>query len=161
LCDTVAVPASDGRPCSVAAALHVVGEKWSLLVVRELSYGVHRFADIARNTGAPRDVLTSRLRSLEAAGVIRREQYETRPPRHEYRLTPAGEELRPILLALTQWGDRWAAAEPPVRFTHDCGSPLELVHTCAACGERVTGRDVRPEIADPGWTVAGPRPQPA
>lgn len=150
------MPAATGRPCSVAASLQLIGEKWSLLVVRELSYGVHRFADIARNTGAPRDVLTSRLRSLEAAGVVERRLYQERPPRHEYRLTGAGEELRPILLSLSQWGDRWAVEAPPVRFRHSCGDPLVLEHRCAACGEPVTGRDLEPEIADPGWTLSGP-----
>ncbi len=156
------MPAADGRPCSIAAALGLVGEKWSLLVARELSYGVHRFAEIARNTGAPRDVLTARLRSLEAAGVIRRERYQERPPRDEYRLTDAGEELRPILLALMQWGDRWALdTPPPVAFRHTCGEVLEVVHACAACGGTVTGRGLEAEIADPGWTVSGPRPQAA
>ena len=147
------------RPCSLAAALRLVGEKWSLLVVRELTYGVRRFAEIARNTGAPRDVLTSRLRSLEAAGVIRRVQYEERPPRFEYRLTDAGRELQPILVSLTQWGDRWAVEAPPVVFRHDCGNELQVVHTCASCGGAVTGRDLRPEIADPGWGIRGPVPR--
>ena len=128
------------RSCSVAAALGVIGEKWSLLVVRELCWGVHRFDEIARNTGAPRDILTSRLRRLEAAGVLERQQYQERPVRFEYRLTAAGHELRPVLLSLLQWGDRWAVDEPTVAFVHTCGEELELVHTCAACGGAVTGR---------------------
>ena len=154
------MPVADGRPCSVAAAMQVIGEKWSMLVVRELSYGVRRFGEIARNTGAPRDVLTSRLRSLEAAGVVERRLYEQRPPRHEYRLTAAGEELRPILLSLSQWGDRWAVEVPPIVWRHTCGSRLVLEHRCAACGDVVTGRDLAPEITDPGWTVGGPVARP-
>jgi DNA-binding HxlR family transcriptional regulator len=150
------MPTANRRPCSLAAALQLIGEKWSLLVVRELSYGVHRFADIARNTGAPRDILTARLRSLESAGVVERVLYEERPPRHEYRLTEAGAELRPILLSLTQWGDRWAVEAPPVVWRHVCGERLRLEHRCVACGEAVTGRDVAPEIVDPAWTVSGP-----
>src|SRR4029077_12769498 len=96
------------RTCSLAAALRVIGEKWSLLVVRELCWNVHRFDAIARNTGAPRDILTSRLRRLESAGVIEKRLYQERPQRFEYHLTEAGEELRPVLLSLLQWGDRWA-----------------------------------------------------
>ena len=149
------MPTVDARPCALAGAMRLIGEKWSLLVLRELMYGVHRFGDIARNTGAPRDVLTSRLRSLEGAGVIRRVQYEERPPRHEYRLTAAGDELRPIIVSLTQWGDRWAVDTPPVVFRHTCGSELRVVHTCAACGNPVSGRDLRPEIADPAWGIRG------
>jgi len=131
------------RTCSVAAALGVIGEKWSLLVVRELCWNVHRFDAIARNTGAPRDILTSRLRRLEAAGVIEKRLYQERPQRFEYHLTEAGEELRPVLLSLLQWGDRWAVETPNVGFVHTCGEELELVHTCRACGDEVTGRDLK------------------
>jgi len=132
-----------GRACSVAAALGIIGEKWSLLVIRELAFGVHRFDAIARNTGAPRDILTNRLRRLEAAGVIEKRPYQERPLRHEYRLTQAGNELRPVLLSLAEWGDRWAVDAPPTVFVHECGAELELVHTCRACGGEVTGRDLR------------------
>jgi DNA-binding HxlR family transcriptional regulator len=131
------------RSCSVAAALGVIGEKWSLLVIRELAWGVHRFDAIARNTGAPRDILTSRLRRLEAAGVLEKRQYQERPPRFGYHLTEAGHELRPVLLSLMQWGDRWVAEQPAVEFTHTCGEKLELAHTCRACGGEVTGFDLK------------------
>ena len=131
------------RRCSVAAALGVIGEKWSLLVIRELAFAVHRFDAIARNTGAPRDILTNRLRRLESAGVLEKRCYQEHPPRFEYHLTAAGEELRPVLLSLSQWGDRWAVDEPATTFVHRCGAELELVHTCRACGGEVTGRDVR------------------
>jgi DNA-binding HxlR family transcriptional regulator len=131
------------RRCSVAAALGVIGEKWSLLVIRELAFAVHRFDAIARNTGAPRDILTNRLRRLESAGVLEKRCYQEHPPRFEYHLTAAGEELRRVLLSLSQWGDRWAVDEPATTFVHRCGEELELVHTCRACGGEVTGRDVR------------------
>jgi DNA-binding HxlR family transcriptional regulator len=131
------------RPCSVAAALAVIGEKWSLLVIRELAFGIHRFDEIARNTGAPRDILANRLRRLEAAGVLEKRLYQERPPRYGYHLTRAGHELRPVLLSLAQWGDRWAVDAPLTAFVHTCGADLELVHTCRACGGEVTGRDLR------------------
>jgi DNA-binding HxlR family transcriptional regulator len=131
-----------GRDCTIAASLAVIGEKWSLLVVRELALGVHRFDGIAEKTGAPRDILTNRLRRLEAEGVIEKRLYQDRPARYEYHLTEAGHELRPILLALGEWGDRWTSQHTRARYMHTCGHELELHHTCAACGGEVTGRDL-------------------
>lgn len=131
------------RPCSIAGALSFLGEKWSFLVVRELALGVHRFDQIQRYTGAPRDILTARLRRLEAEGVLEKRLYQERPQRFEYRLTEAGNELRPILLSLAQWGDKWASSTRTTVWEHECGAELELVHTCAACGGAVDGRNVR------------------
>lgn len=93
------------RNCSIAHALDVVGERWSLLVVRELSFGVHRFRDIRTNTGAPRETLAVRLRRLEEAGIIERRRYCDRPPRDEYLLTDVGQDLAPVLTALRVWGE--------------------------------------------------------
>lgn len=105
-------PTNPGRPriCSIADALDVVGERWSLLVLRELGFGIHRFKDIQLNTGAPRETLALRLRKLEDAGVIERRRYSERPPRDEYVLTAAGEELLPVLSALREWGARHAGS---------------------------------------------------
>jgi len=141
------------RPCSIAAALTVIGEKWSLLVVRELALGVHRFDEIQANTGAPRDILTTRLRRLEEAGVLERRQYQERPVRFGYHLTAAGKELRPILLSLTAWGERWTPQVNAYDWVHDCGATLELAHTCRACGGEVTGSDVLPRLREPVPTV--------
>jgi DNA-binding HxlR family transcriptional regulator len=143
----------DVRPCSMATALEVIGEKWSLLVVREAALGVNRFDAIARNTGAPRDILTARLRRLEAAGVLEKRLYQERPERYEYHLTRAGKELRPILLSLAQWGERWGGDQNRVEWIHSCGEPLELVHTCRACGEEVRGGDVMPHYLDAPWNA--------
>jgi DNA-binding HxlR family transcriptional regulator len=132
------------RVCPVAAALSVIGEKWSLLVVRELALGIHRFDAIQRNTGAPRDILTSRLRRLEGEGVIEKRLYQAHPPRYSYRLTEAGNELRPILLALSDWGEKWTPQRAQLHWVHSCGHDLELRHTCAACGGEVTGFDLTP-----------------
>jgi DNA-binding HxlR family transcriptional regulator len=96
------------RVCSIADALEVVGERWSLLVLRELGFGVHRFNDIRVNTGAPRETLALRLRKLEETGVIERRRYSDRPPRDEYVLTAAGRDLTPALAALREWGERHA-----------------------------------------------------
>ncbi|HEY4413152.1 MAG TPA: helix-turn-helix domain-containing protein [Gaiellaceae bacterium] len=130
------------RACTIAASLAVIGEKWSLLVIRELSLGVHRFDAIQRNTGAPRDILSSRLRRLESEGVIEKRLYQLHPPRHEYGLTEAGNELRPILLSLSKWGARWTDESSHARWLHECGAELDVTHTCAACGGEVTGLDL-------------------
>jgi DNA-binding HxlR family transcriptional regulator len=107
-------PSNLGRPrvCSIADALDVVGERWSLLVLREIGFGVHRFKDIQVNTGAPRETLALRLRKLEEAGVIERRRYCDHPPRDEYLFTDAGRELTPVLGALRAWGERHVTGRP-------------------------------------------------
>ncbi|HEU5109830.1 MAG TPA: helix-turn-helix domain-containing protein [Micromonosporaceae bacterium] len=138
---------STARDCSIAAALGVVGEKYSLLVLREVFFGVHRFDAIARNTGAPRDVLAARLRKLVEARVLEARPYSLHPPRQEYHATAAGEELRPVLLLLMKWGDRHVADVPPVVFSHDCGADLDPVLACRACGEPVRPEGLRGRTA--------------
>jgi DNA-binding HxlR family transcriptional regulator len=137
------------RPCSIAAALEILGERWSLLAVREISYGVHRFARIAAYTGASRDMLADRLRKLAAAGLVERRQYSEHPPRFEYHLTEAGRDLFPVMVALREWGDKWAVDQPAVQILHDCGHPLQADPACRHCGRRVTSASIA--------TVAGTR----
>jgi DNA-binding HxlR family transcriptional regulator len=132
------------RPCSVAAALEVLGERWSLLAVREMAYGVHHFARIAGFTGASRDILADRLRKLEGAGVVERRLYSEHPPRYEYHLTQAGRELLPVTLALFAWGDKWAVDKPALAFHHSCGETLRVDHVCHHCGEEVTRESLTP-----------------
>ncbi len=129
------------RECSIAGALGLLGERWTLLVLRELVFGVHRFDAIATATGAPRDMLTRRLRGLEAAGVLERRRYQEHPPRHEYHLTAVGRDAGEVLLALMAFGDRHVSATPPVRWHH--GDPdhphvLDPVLTCRHCGTAAT-----------------------
>ncbi|MCW2522055.1 MAG: transcriptional regulator, HxlR family [Frankiales bacterium] len=97
------------RVCPIADALDVVGDRWSLLILRELSFDVHRFNDIRANTGAPRETLTTRLRELEQAGLILRRRYSEHPPREEYLLTDAGAAITPVLRALRSWGETYAS----------------------------------------------------
>jgi DNA-binding HxlR family transcriptional regulator len=137
------------RTCSIARSLAVVGERWALLVVREVSLGVRRFADIQQATGAPPAVLSARLRDLVAAGVL-----ETRPYREpgsrsrlEYRLTEAGRSLQPVLAALKDWGDEHLCDERgvPVITRHvDCGSPVHAALVCED-GHLVGPRELRAE----------------
>jgi DNA-binding HxlR family transcriptional regulator len=133
----------DRARCSVAGTLAVVGEKWSLLVLREAFLGVRRFADLQRALGAPKAVLTDRLNSLVAQDLLVRVPYraEGARQRHEYRLTERGRDLYPALVALMQWGDRWLAEDgvPPLALAHrDCGAPVSLALRCAA-GHEVGG----------------------
>lgn len=124
--------------CSVADALNVVGDRYSLLIVREIGYGYRRFQDLAGFTGAPRDVLTTRLRRLEALGLVERRQYSEHPPRFEYHLTERGGQLRPIVLALKEWGDQQCdPGTEPVVFRHTCGGEFHPRTVCTACGEPV------------------------
>jgi DNA-binding HxlR family transcriptional regulator len=139
----------------VAATLAVIGEKWALLAVREVSFGNRRFDAIARNTGAPRDILTTRLRALEAAGVLERRPYQERPPRFEYHLTEQGRDLMPVLHTLAAWGDRWLADEPPVVFAHG-DHRLDVAVMCRRCGEEVAPGSVHPHRHAPGWSRSGP-----
>ena len=144
---------SEVRVCSIARTLDLVGEKWSLLAVRELMFGNHRFDQIVRRTGAPRDVLTTRLRKLEASGLVERVQYQDRPPRFEYRLTDAGWSLMPIITVLRAWGDTHLAGPdgPPIAFRHECGAILRTAVACGACGGTVEpGSVVRVESSDAG-----------
>jgi len=105
-----------GRPCPIAAALDLVGERWALLVVREIALGANRFGTIVRGTGAPRDRIAARLKALEHAGVVVRVPYQTHPPRDEYRLTESGHALLPVLDALLDWGKTYAVdADDPDR----------------------------------------------
>lgn len=100
-------PSVRPRPCKIADALSIVGDRWSLLAVRELGFGVRRFDEIRANTGAPRETLTARLRKLETEGVVCRELYQDRPPRYEYVLTESGSALFPVLGALREWGEKF------------------------------------------------------
>ena len=124
--------------CSVADALGIVGDKYSLLVVREIGYGFVRFEELAGYTGAPRDVLTARLRRLRELGILERRQYSEHPPRFEYHLTEVGKDLRPIVLALKEWGDEHLnAGHEPVIFEHTCGAEFHPVTVCSGCGQPV------------------------
>jgi DNA-binding HxlR family transcriptional regulator len=102
-----------GRPCPIAASLEVVGERWALLVVRELWMGSHRFGEIVRGTGAPRDRIAARLKVLEEAGVVRRVPYQESPQRFDYHLTESGQALVPVLKELLAWGRTYAVQGDP------------------------------------------------
>jgi DNA-binding HxlR family transcriptional regulator len=131
--------------CSVAQTLEVVGDSWSLLIVRELFFGVTRFDDIQRRLGIARNTLTDRLGWLSDHGVVTRLPYGDSGNRFEYRLTEKGRDLRPLLLAMLAWGDRWGATakHPPLQPTDPNGDPVELRIVNTRTGRRVPGDKVR------------------
>ncbi len=136
--------------CSVARALAVVGDRWTLLVLRDAFLGVRRFEDFQADLGTTRHRLADRLRTLVAHGVLERVRYQSRPPRFEYRLTEKGRDLYPVIVSLTRWGDRWAAGKdgPPVELVHRrCGRQIMPTLACPECGEPVVARDM---LARPG-----------
>jgi len=130
--------------CSVAAALAVVGDPWTLLILRDAFAGVRRFDDWRQRLGVARNVLAARLKTLVAQGVLETRLYSEHPPRKDYVLTAKGRDLRPVLLSLKAWGDRhvYGAGAEPVDFVHDCGAVLAPKLVCDACGEAVTGADL-------------------
>jgi DNA-binding HxlR family transcriptional regulator len=150
----VASSSTQPRVCSVARTLDIVGEKWALLAVREVFLGNRRFDEMIRQTGAPRDTLAARLRTLVGAGILERRPYSDHPARFEYYLTDVGQDLYPVILTLRQWGDRHLAGEdgPPAIFTHRCGHPLMAKLVCESCGEPVAPGHTRPVVD--GWGPA-------
>jgi DNA-binding HxlR family transcriptional regulator len=131
--------------CSVAQCLEVIGEWWTMLIVRDAFLGVRRFDEFQTRLGIARNVLAQRLTKLVDAGVLERRAYQDNPPRYDYVLTDKGRDLWPVLTAMRQWGDRHAAPDgPPVTVVHRaCGHAAELAVTCTHCGEQVTHRDVQ------------------
>lgn len=133
--------------CSVARTLEVIGEWWTMLVVREAFNGVRRFDHFQARLGIARNVLAARLQRLVDFGILERRLYQERPERFEYRLTERGLDLYPVLISLMRWGDRWLAGPdgPPLTLNHEpCGHELGATLSCVNCGQEIRPRDVRP-----------------
>jgi DNA-binding HxlR family transcriptional regulator len=133
---------------SVSRTLELVGEKWTLLILREAFFGVRRYGQLARNLGIPRPTLSGRLRTLVDAGLLERVPYATDPDRHEYRLTQAGTDLFPSIVTLMRWGDTHLAGRegPPIVLRHDeCGEIADPYLACRSCGGEIDARNVMPE----------------
>ncbi|BBH63608.1 HxlR family transcriptional regulator [Actinoplanes sp. OR16] len=138
--------------CTLARAMEILGEKWTVVVLREVFSGVRRFDDMRVRTGIPRQVLTNRLAALVGHGVLRREPYQEPGARvrHEYRLTDKGFDLYPMLIAVTEWGNRYLADPegPPIRYAHrDCGAEM---HVAMRCDDGHEVDDNRAVIPRPG-----------
>ena len=134
----------------------MIGDWWSPLIIRDLFLNVVRFDELVEDLGISRNLLTRRLKSLVENGVIERTVYQRRPTRYEYRLTEAGRDLVPAILALTAWGDRWAQPKEgsPILFVHKtCGHQFQPRVSCSACGEVIDADTVTP-IPGPGGAAA-------
>jgi DNA-binding HxlR family transcriptional regulator len=130
--------------CSVAQSLEVVGDWWSLLIVRDAFFGVRRFDDFQARLGISRNILNQRLTKLVDEGVLERVPYQDNPPRASYRLTEKGRDLWHVLTAMRQWGDRWAAPKgQPLKMRHAaCGRVVKAVAVCSHCGEPLSPRSL-------------------
>ena len=131
----------DNQVCSVARALEAIGDRWTMLVIRDAFVGVRRFDEFQERLGIARNVLTDRLSRLVDEGILHKHEYQERPQRFEYRLTPQGVDLFPVLVSLMKWGDRHAPEEsgPPLAVIHrGCGGEIDERLLCSRCGEPVT-----------------------
>lgn len=136
------------EPCSLARSLAVVGDRWTLLILRDAFLRVRRFDDFQARSGIARRVLAERLAKLVEDGILAKHAYQQRPTRYEYRLTPKGLDLYPVVLALVHWGDaHYAGAEgAPLLHRHKaCGYIFRSRLCCSECGEDVDARDVTVE----------------
>lgn len=125
--------------CSIALTLDVIGDRWTLLILRDVFRGVRRFSQLQADLGIARNLLADRLAKLVGHGVLEKIPYQARPVRHEYRLTAKGADLSTALIALMGWGDRWYATNgaPTILVHQDCGTPLEHTVRCPTCTEPV------------------------
>ncbi|MFN3523170.1 MAG: winged helix-turn-helix transcriptional regulator [Phenylobacterium sp.] len=133
------------EPCSVARSLAVIGDRWTLMILRDCFLGVRRFEAFQARLGISRTIVADRLKLLVEEGVLRKVPYQDGPARYDYRLTDKGFDLYPVVMAIVRWGDRHYAGEagPPILHRHRaCGHDFHPVTTCSACGEPVDARDV-------------------
>lgn len=145
-----------GQTCSIARSLEVIGERWSLLIVREVMNGNRRFGEMQDSLGVARNVLSARLQRLLEEDILERRPYQQSPQRHEYFLTEKGLDLWPSLIALLGWGDRHSAGPegPPKVIVHKvCGGRVSDRGICESCGEVLHARDAR-QLPGPGIAPA-------
>ena len=140
----------EGQNCSIARALEVVGERWTLLIVRDVFLGVRRFDALQENLGVARNVLTDRLNRLVEEGIVERVRYSERPERYEYRLTRKGRELEIALIGLRQWGDKYVSEKPP-RLLRRKADRKPVVAALVPKGAPVLRPEEVETVPGPGW----------
>jgi len=144
----------DALNCSIADTLDLIGEGWTILILREAFFGSRRFEDFQKHLGIARNILTTRLQKLVDGGVLERAPIKEGAKRHEYKLTPMGRDLYPVLIALTQWGDRWLRPDrgAPVKFVErSTGEEIADVAIHSKDGREIKARDLA-LIPGPGAT---------
>ncbi len=135
------------QPCSIARALSVLGDRWTMLIIRNAFMGIRRFDDFQQNLGVTRHVLSDRLKRLVEEGILTKVAYVERQERFEYRLTQKGLDLYPILLAMTHWADQYMdqGLGSPVEYVHQaCGQKFKPVLVCSCCAEPIQAKQVKP-----------------
>ncbi len=145
----------EGENCSAARALELVGERWSLLIIRDALFaGSTRFGDFQRGLGVATNILSTRLDGFVNAGLMEKRRQAGKAEQYEYVLTEKGRDLQPAIIALSAWGDRWAAPNgAPIVYTHaDCGGPLRQHLQCEVCGQDAAASEVVPQPG-PGLTL--------
>lgn len=133
--------------CPIDGLLRIVGDRWSLLILRDAFYGVRRFDGFQQHLGISKKILAQRLRQLNEAGILNRVMYQERPQRFEYRLSAMGVDLFPVLLSMSRWGNRWLAKQGNewLQLRHTgCGHVCEPTMVCSECGERLTPARIKP-----------------
>jgi len=146
----------EGQVCSIARSLELVGERWSLLVVREIFHGRRKFSEMQRSLGVARNVLTARLQRMVDEGILERRPYSERPERYEYFLTEKGLDLWPVMIALMHWGDKYEPNPdgPPSIVVHkECGGEIDDRRIYTKCGKHLKVREAR-AIDGPGAKTA-------
>jgi len=147
------------EPCSIARTLSVIGDRWTMLILRDAFLRIRKFDDLQKDLGVSRQRLSDRLKKLVDEGVLERRQYQDTPPRYDYRLTPKGVDLYPVVMAMVNWGDKYMdqGKGAPMVYKHTvCDHYFTARVTCSECGEAVNPRDVRPEIGPGKATVRLP-----
>ena len=147
----------EGQICSIARSLELVGERWTLLVVREIFHGRRKFSEMQRSLGVARNVLTARLQRMADEGIIEKRPYSARPERYEYFLTDKGLDLWPVMIALMQWGDKYEQQPEgrPSIVVHkgECGGEIDDRRICTKCGKKLTVREAT-AIEGPGMKAS-------
>ncbi len=136
--------------CTVARTIEIVGDAWSLMVLREMFLGSRRFDDLQNHTGVSPHILSRRLKRFEAEGIVDRRLYTEHPPRYEYQLTPKGRDLWPVIIALKGWGDRWLDREGPLPVTlqhTSCVKRTRPILVCSACGDPIDATTSRAQLS--------------
>lgn len=141
--------ALSSQTCTIARATVLVGDEWTIMILREMFLGNRRFDEFLRQTGMSSHLLSQRLKKLEAEGIACRIAYSQHPPRYEYRLTEMGRELWPVVISLKQWGDRWLSdGRTPVKLVHSaCGAVTEPIMTCSECGEPIDAHETKARLS--------------
>ncbi|MGA9918776.1 MAG: helix-turn-helix domain-containing protein [Paraburkholderia sp.] len=146
-----ALPDASDTLCPVARSQAVVGDRWAVLIMRELFMGNRRFDSLLAQSQATPQMLSARLKRLEADGMIQRKRYMDKPPRYEYELTEMGRAFYPVILALREWGETWCKSpgeDVAVRYTHlTCGHDAGTGTVCQACGEPLRREDLKSRLS--------------